>query len=111
MLAKIEDPFKVHQKKRWLGNLRAKLERVEKDRAEGKVRIAFGSRKLWRAQYHLEANGYTSDEEWLTDWQSARNSEIFLMGSKEESGGCQLCVGSIQDDEAISLLDNHLSGD
>ena len=85
-LAKIKDPFKKHQKARRLGILKGRLERLILDQASGRVRIAFGSKKLWRAQSHLEANSYSSHQEWLEEWRSARSSEFFIVGSKEETG-------------------------
>ena len=82
----------VHQKRRRLGNLRGRLASLESDIAGDKVRLCFGSRRLWRKQHHLEANGYASHEEWLADWEDARNGEFFVLGSRDETGGCQLCV-------------------
>ena len=65
----------VHQKKRRLANLRHRLVGLEADIAEGLVRLCFGSRRLWRKQHHLEANGYASHEEWRRDWQDARSAQ------------------------------------
>ena len=93
----------VHQKKRRLGNLRGRLAALESDIAGDKVRLCFGSRRLWRKQHHLEANGYASHEEWLTDWEDARNGEFFVLGSRDETGGCQLCVAAIADDGTLTL--------
>ena len=56
----------------------------------GLVRLCFGGRKLWRGQYNLEANGYGSHAEWLAGWRDARSGEFFVLGSRDESGGCQL---------------------
>ena len=93
----------VHQKRRRLGNLRGRLAALESDIAGDKVRLCFGSKRLWRKQHHLEANGYASHEEWLTDWEDARNGEFFVMGSRDETGGCQLCVTAIADDGSLTL--------
>ena len=93
----------VHQKRRRLGNLRGRLASLESDIAGDKVRLCFGSRRLWRKQHHLEANGYASHEEWLADWEDARNGEFFVLGSRDETGGCQLCVAAIADDGTLTL--------
>ena len=82
-----KSPFRVHQKKRRLGNLKRQLESVKSDAEEGVVRIAFGSRRLWRRQFDLEANGYSGHEDWLRDWRDARSDEFFVMGSGDETGG------------------------
>ena len=63
----------VHQKKRRLANLRVRLAALEGDIAEGRVRLCFGSKRLWRKQHHLEANGHASHEEWLGDWRESRS--------------------------------------
>ena len=93
----------VHQKKRRLANLRSQLAGLEADIAAGLVRLCFGSRRLWRKQHDLEANGYSSREEWLKDWRAARSDEFFVLGSRDETAGCQLCVASIADDGRLTL--------
>ncbi len=101
----------AHQKKRRLSILTVRLASVIADKASGRVRLCFGSKKLWRKQYHLEANGYSSNEDWLGDWRAARSDEFFVLGSKDETAGCQLCVATVQDDGRITLrlrLPDHL---
>ena len=93
----------VHQKKRRLANLRHRLVGLEADIGAGRVRLCFGSRRLWRKQHHLEQNGYHSHEEWLQDWQDARSDEFFVLGSRDETAGCQLCVTSVADDGRLTL--------
>ena len=51
----------VHQKKRRLANLGHRLAALEADIAEGRVRLCFGSKRLWRKQHDLEVNGSLSD--------------------------------------------------
>ena len=97
------DSRRVHQKMRRLDNLRSRLARVEADAAGGLVRLCFGGRKLWRGQYNLEANGYGSHAEWLAGWRAARDGEFFVLGSRDETGGCQLCVAAIADDGSLTL--------
>ena len=93
----------VHQKRRRLGDLRARLAELEADIAAGRVRLCFGSKRLWRKQHHLEANGYGSREEWLRDWRDARSDEFFVLGSRDETAGCQLCVATVADDGTLTL--------
>ena len=47
----------VHQKRRRLANLRFRLAGLKDDIDKGRVRLCFGSKRLWRKQYHLEQNG------------------------------------------------------
>lgn len=98
VIARLEEQqswFTGHQTKRRLAILKTKLATLEADLADGRVRMAFGSKKLFRAQFNLQANGYNSHEEWLADWQDARSSEIYLVGAKDETAGCQLCVATL----------------
>ena len=93
----------MHQKRRRLANLKSRLATLEADSSAGRVRLCFGSKRLWRKQHHLEANGYASHEEWLRDWRDARNGEFFVLGSRDETAGCQLCVAAIADDGTLNL--------
>ena len=105
-VGKAEEPGRwqqVHQKRRRLANLRSGLAGLEADIAAGRVRLCFGSKRLWRKQHHLEANGYASHEEWLRDWQDARSNEFFVVGSRDETAGCQLCVATVADDGTLTL--------
>ena len=73
------------------------------ERQAGLVRLCFGSRKLWRKQYDLEAGGYANHEAWLADWQDARQGEFFVLGSRDETAGCQLCQAGIAADGSLTL--------
>ena len=70
----------VHQKSRRLANLRYRLAGLQDDIGAGRVRLCFGSKKLWRRQRNLVENGYASHEEWLADWRDARSGEFFVLG-------------------------------
>ena len=94
---------KRHQKQRRLATQHARFVQLEADRDAGTVRICFGRRKLFRAQFDLEANGYTSLDEWRADWQRARSSQFFVIGSKDETGGCQGCVGEYLGGQRFAL--------
>ena len=53
----------VHQKRRRLATLQSRLATLEADIAQGRVRLCFGSKRLWHKQHNLEANGYASHQE------------------------------------------------
>ena len=93
----------VHQKRRRLANLRHRMEVLEADIAAGRVRLCFGSKRLWRKRRNLEANGYASHQEWLGDWRDARSDEFFVLGSRDETAGCQLCVATVADNGTLTL--------
>ena len=93
----------VHHKRRRLANLRFGLAGLEADVAAGRVRLCYGSKRLWRKQHHLAVNGYADHEEWLSEWRDSRSDEFFVLGSRDETAGCQLCVANVADDGALTL--------
>lgn len=94
---------KLHQKKRRLCMLQARLLNMQADQSSGKVRLCFGSKKLFHAQFELEANGYASHQQWKQDWLTERSSQFFVLGSKDELAGCQGCQGAVADDGSFNL--------
>ena len=93
----------AHQKNQRLANLRHRLAGLEADIAADRIRLCFGSKRLWRKQHHLADNGYASHQEWLRDWREARSDEFFVLGSRDETAGCQLCVATVADDGTLTL--------
>lgn len=98
-----KDLLSIHQKKRRLHRLKQRLEKLGKDHKDGKVRLCFGSRKLFHAQFDLEANNYSNHSQWQKEWKQKRTAEIFFLGSKDESGGNQSCTAILQEDNTLSL--------
>jgi hypothetical protein len=66
-------------------------EGIQKIEEEKVPRLCFGSRRLFHAQHHLQANGYASHEEWKADWDFERRSQFVAIGSKDETAGNQSC--------------------
>ncbi|MGK7894358.1 MAG: hypothetical protein AB4372_12235, partial [Xenococcus sp. (in: cyanobacteria)] len=81
----------IHQKKRRLEIKKEKLIKLNQRIKSHKVNLCFGTKKLFNAQYNLEANGYTNHGEWLSDWRKARNSNFLMVGAKTYKCGNQLC--------------------
>ena len=79
--------FIIHQKKRRLAALQQKLEKLQNSNRT----LCFGTKRLFKAQYNLEANHYNNHEQWLADWQAARTSSFVMVGSKTYRSGNQLC--------------------
>ena len=86
-----EGSRKRHLKQRKLARLKDTLGKLRQDQADGILRLCFGGGKRFRAQFNLEANGYADHAAWKSDWQDARSDEIFVLGSKDETSGCQGC--------------------
>ncbi len=93
----------IHLKKRRLARLEKRLEHLKSDKATGRVRICFGSKKMFNAQFDLKANGYENIEQWKSYWQKARRNQFILVGSKDETAGNQLCVAKAQKDGSLTL--------
>ena len=92
-----------HQKQRRLGALQQRLTALKEEEAVGTVRLCFGSRPLFRRQFALAANGYASHDAWRRAWRAARSSQFFVLGSKDETAGCQGCVATVEPDGTITL--------
>jgi hypothetical protein len=84
--------FSIHHKKRKLYALELKLASLKDDLKQGRVRLCFGSRSLFRKQFSLNENDYVFHDEWLSDWRKARSSQLFCLGSKDETAGNQTCT-------------------
>ena len=81
--------FLLHQKKRHLLNVEQRLHSLQKELVRPTPAVCFGSRRMFRKQFHLHANGYRHHDEWLADWRVARSSGFLCLGSKDEKGGNQ----------------------
>lgn len=95
--------FLLHQKKRCRDRLQRRLSSIKDDYQRKCVRLCFGSKQLFNAQFHLEKNGFASHLEWKQAWQTARNSEFFTLGSKDETSGNQTCTARLQSDGKYCL--------
>jgi IS605 OrfB family transposase len=81
--------FRLHQNKRRLAALEDRLRVAQRDGAPGPC---FGSRRLFRAQFHLADNGYADHAAWLADWRRTRTSQFLCLGSHDETTGNQTCT-------------------
>ncbi len=88
-IAKESKPATIHHLKRRMASLYARLDALQE---ASEPRLCFGSRKLFNAQHHLTENGFASHAQWRDTWKAARTSQFFVLGSKDETAGCQGCV-------------------
>ncbi len=100
-IPKIRDKRTRHQKKRRLFILKTRLKTLQETSAS--VSLCFGSKKLFHAQFALAENGFASYREWKQAWQNERSSEIFVLGSKDETAGNQSCVAMPSEDGSLRL--------
>ena len=101
--------FYLHQKKRRLRNLQQKLEKLKVDEKANRIRICFGSKKLFHKQFYLVENGYSSVEEWKQDWIEARSAQFLVVGSKDETFGNQTAVYDLQNNLRLRVADHFIS--
>ena len=60
--------FVLHQKKRRLRNLEQKLKKLMQNEENHKIRICFGSKKLFHKQFHLKENDYSNPLSMKQNW-------------------------------------------
>jgi hypothetical protein len=95
--------FKLHQKKRMLAMRRARLAALKADQAVGHVRLCFGSKRRFRAQFSLASNGFASLDAWRKEWHAARTNQFSVIGSQDETAGNQSCQAHVREDGTFTL--------
>ena len=96
---RVQLKWEIHQKKRKLASKQDRLARLKSKEPS----IIFGGKRLWHAQYELEAKGYSTHDEWLADWRSARSAQFNIVGCKSEKAGCANCQLTTDGDLTISV--------
>ncbi len=94
---------KLHQKKRRLISLQDRLSALKADQEAGTIRLCFGGKKLFRAQFDLDANGYADPGEWKSAWQQSRSRQFFVLGSQDETAGNQSCQATVVEAGTLAL--------
>jgi IS605 OrfB family transposase len=84
--------FRLHQERRRLESLRARLRAAEKDRQAGRIHLCFGGKRMFHGQFALKDNGYGDSAQWRRQWRRARSSPFFCVGSQDEAAGNQTCT-------------------
>jgi IS605 OrfB family transposase len=69
-----------------LARLQRKQRQLEKLKNNPRLHICWGSKKLFNAQHHLEENGYSSHEEWYSDWEKKRGGNFYSVGKGSDDG-------------------------
>lgn len=73
---------KIRGKKRHLCALQQRRSRIAKRLLNPVPRLCCGGGGMFRRQFHLEANGYRSHDEWLADWRTTRSSSSSVWGAR-----------------------------
>jgi hypothetical protein len=91
----------LHQHKRHVENLRPKFRRA-KQKTDNPT-ICFGTKKLFKAQFNLAANGFASHAEWKKAWQAARSSTFIIEGLASDPEGNMFAKLSGREDGTFDL--------
>lgn len=99
--ARLHDNIRQHEVR--IQRLQSRQADFERQLEAKRPSICMGSRRLFRQQFNLAENGLASHAEWQNLWRRERSSQFFVLGSKDESSGCQGCVILPQDDDRYTL--------
>lgn len=108
-LSKIKKPT-LQQRNKALG-LKSKLLRIDSLKKQlqylqstDRLHICYGSKKLFNAQHHLKENGYSSHNEWLTDWKKKRGGRFFCISKSTNGGGTMIKIKHIEGDNFKAVV-------
>lgn len=76
-----------------ISSLQRELNRIE---SKSRLRICFGSRKLFNAQHYLKENGYKDHSQWLEEWRAKREGRFYCVGKSQLGGGTMMKVFPIE---------------
>ena len=82
---------KIWQKKQRLNRMKQKLQQYQAMIENDYYAVCWGSKKLFKAQYHLKENSFKSHEGWLNAYRRKRDSQINFIGCHSEPCGNQNC--------------------
>jgi len=87
--------FVQHQQKRRARDLAGKIARLQAEISRTTPRIVFGGSELLRARERIGKRDLPALVAWRKRWEKARAGGFLALGSKDETAGCQTCVGEI----------------
>jgi IS605 OrfB family transposase len=99
----------LHQKKRRLRNLQQNLEKLKADKDGKKIRICFGSKKIFHKQFHLKEYQYKNHQEWKDHWMEVRSSQFLVIGSKDETFGNQSATYNLENTLRLRVADTFIA--
>jgi IS605 OrfB family transposase len=91
----------IHQHKRRAGILEHTM-KVDRQRVDDPT-LCFGTKKLFKAQFHLKENGFASHEEWREAWTRSRSATFMIEGAAASPAGNQFARLKTRDDGLFDL--------
>jgi IS605 OrfB family transposase len=89
--------FIQHQQKRRAEILRTRIERDRGIAAAAVPPMVFGSKALLQQRAAVHANDLDGLAAWRRKWERARSAQFLVIGSSDETAGCQSCVATALD--------------
>lgn len=92
--------YKLWRKKQVYHHMIQRKQQMERKIKNGVYHVCWGSKKLFKAQYHLLENGFSSHKQWLNTFRAKRDSQVNYIGSSNEPYGnrnCQLTYDRYHD--------------
>lgn len=92
----------VFRHKTKIDSIKLRIAQLKTLMASGHTSLTFGTKKVLRAR----AQSALTEKElkaWRRDWDLARNGQFLVLGSKDETAGCQGCVATAHDDGSFTL--------
>lgn len=85
----------------------AKVKSIKVLKEKGHTCLTFGTKKLLRQRGALEFLWHEERKEpvaaWRAAWELSRNSQFFVLVSKDQTAGCQGCVATAEKDGSFTL--------
>ena len=82
--------FDLYQKQMKLNRLYHKIEKLKKAIDSGRYSVCFGSKKLFKAQFHLKESGFKNKKQWLDTFRRKRDCYVYFLGSSDETARNQM---------------------
>jgi len=95
--------FIQHQQKRRAEILRKRIERDREIAATAVPPVVFGSKALLQQRAAIHPNDLDGLAAWRRKWERARTAQFLVIGSSDETAGCQSCVATANPDGRLSL--------
>jgi IS605 OrfB family transposase len=94
---------KLFYLKQKLNKLKMKYSQREIDIRNNKLSLCFGTKQLFKAQYHLKENGFKNHNQWLKAYRNFRDKNIEWFGAKDEVNGNNECHLILKEDNNFNL--------
>ena len=79
--------FDLYQKQMKFNRLNHKIDKLKKAIDSGRYSVCFGSKKLFKAQFHLKESGFKNKKQWLDTFRRKRDCYVYFLGSSDETAG------------------------